>query len=106
MGEQVLKLNAQGLIPCSQDLGMDVSVGGDLTDWTDEDSVLESRVIPDTLPESLIVIPETQQTLPESLVVYETQEFVIPETSPESIVVRVTFSTKQKHCDKPYLWPR
>jgi hypothetical protein len=31
MGEQVLKLNAQGLIPCQQDLGMDVSVGGDLT---------------------------------------------------------------------------
>jgi hypothetical protein len=39
-GERVLKLNAQGLIPSSQDLGMDVSAGGILTDWTDEERSL------------------------------------------------------------------
>jgi hypothetical protein len=38
-GERVLKLNAQGIIPCSQDLGMDISVGGDETEWTDEKSI-------------------------------------------------------------------
>ncbi len=82
----MLKLNAQGLIPSSHDLGMDISVGGDATDWTDEEIIPVLGVVTDTLPDSLIVIPETQQTLLESSVVPETLPESIPETLPESIV--------------------
>ena len=86
LGERVLKLNAQGIIPSSQDLGMDISVGGDETEWTNDDEPALG-VITDTLPDSLIVIPETQQTLLESSVIPETlPESIVPETLPESIV--------------------